>query len=130
MRSLTGASITAALQAELEQRVHVGAQGAGEAPYLRLQPGSLDQLDRPPVLLGDAGEARLDPVDSEVVQQPRDLELLIRVEDDADRLLAVAERRVVEPDLAADAHVVVHATGPDPVAHVRYLSSRSGSCRG
>ena len=82
-------------QAELEQRVHVGAKRAGEAPDLRLQPGSLDQLDRPPVLVGDAGEARLDPVDAELVEQPRDLELLLRVEDDADRLLAVAERRVV-----------------------------------
>ena len=98
---------------ELEQRVHVSAEGAGETPHLRPQPRALDQLDGPPVLLRDAGEAGLDPVDAELVQEPRDLELLLGIEDDADRLLAVAQRRVVQADLAADADVVVQVSGPD-----------------
>ena len=37
-----------------------------------------------------------------LVEQPRDLELLLRVEHDADGLLAVAQRRVVEADAAVD----------------------------
>ena len=66
------------------------------------KPGGGDQLDRLPVVVRDAREAGLDPVDPELVEQPGDLELLLRVEHDADRLLAVAQRRVVEADAAAD----------------------------
>ena len=89
--------------AELDERLEVGRHGAREAPHLGAQPGAGDELDRVPVVLRDAREARLDPLDPELVEQPRDLELLLRVEHDADGLLAVAQRRVVEPDVAADA---------------------------
>src|SRR5262249_27378220 len=91
---------------------------------------ALDQLDRAPVLCGHAREPTLDPIDAELVEQTSDLELLLRVEDDADGLLPVAERRVVEADVPADAHLVVQLPGPDLVAHATYRSSRSGSCRG
>ena len=47
------------------------------------------------------GEAGFDPLDSEPVEQPRDLELLLGVEDDADGLLSVAQRGVVEADRPA-----------------------------
>ena len=86
--------------AELDERLEVGGHGAREAPDLRAQPGGRDQLHRVPVVLRDAREPRLDAVDAELVEQLRDLELLLRVEHDADGLLAVAERRVVQPDAA------------------------------
>ena len=62
------------------------------------RPAAGDQLDGAPVVVGDAREAGLDPLDPEPVEQPRDLELVLRREDDADRLLAVAQRRVVQAD--------------------------------
>src|SRR6185437_11715337 len=88
-----------------------------EAPDLGLQPRAGDQLDRPAVVLRHAGEPGLDPPDPEPVQQPRDLELLLGREDDADRLLAVAQRRVVQADLAADRVAVVQRARPDQVGH-------------
>ena len=75
-----------------------------------------------PVVLRDAREAGLDPVDAELVEQPRDLELLLRIEDDADGLLAVTERRVVQPDAAAHAVRVVQAP-------VQIWPLNSGRCR-
>src|SRR5262249_11163144 len=79
-----------------------------------------------PVVVGDPREPRLDPVDPELVEQPRDLELLLGIEHDADRLLAVAERRVVEPHAAADAIRVAQRAGPDHV--VRHaLTTPSGN---
>ena len=76
-----------------------------------------DAADRLPVVGRDAREARLDPVDPELVEQARDLELLLRVEDDPDGLLAVAQRRVVEADAAAEPVGVVQRPGPDQLAH-------------
>ena len=55
-------------------------------------------FDRVPVVLRDAREAGLD-ASMPSSSSPRDLELVIGVEDDADGLLAVAERRVVHPTL-------------------------------
>ena len=86
--------------ARLEQRLDVGGHGARETPDLGAQPGADDQPQRLGVLGRDAREARLDPVDAERVERRRDLELRLRVEHDADRLLAVAQRRVVEADPA------------------------------
>ena len=99
-RSEIGDSITEKRDAELDERLEVGGHRAREAPDLGVQAGLRDQLDRAPVVVGDAREAGLDPVDPELVEQPRDLELLLRVEHDADGLLAVAQRRVVEADAA------------------------------
>src|SRR4051812_30441708 len=103
--------------AELDEELEVGGHGAREAPDLRLEPGAGDQLDGPPVILRHAWESRLDPPDPEPVEQPRDLELLLGREDDADGLLAVAQRRVVQADLAADRVAVVERAGPDQVGH-------------
>src|SRR5581483_474043 len=66
---------------------------------------------------------RLDPVDPELVEQPGDLELLLGIEHDADRLLAVAEGRVVEADAAADAVRVVQRPGPDLARQQRTIPS-------
>ena len=56
---------------------------------------------------------------AELVEQPRDLELLLGIEDDADGLLAVAQRRVVQADAAADAVAVVQRARPD-LAHAAH----------
>src|SRR3954468_20328694 len=94
-----------------------GGHGPGEAPGLRVEPGAGDQLAGPPVILRHAWESRLDPPDPEPVEQPRDLELLLGIQDDADRLLAVSQRGVVEADLAADRVAVVQRARPDQVGH-------------
>ena len=99
-RSEIGDSITEKRTPELDERLEVGRHGAREAPDLGAQAGGRDQLDRLPVVGRDAREAGLDPVDAELVEQPGDLELLLGVEHDADGLLAVAQRRVVEADAA------------------------------
>src|SRR5207244_3676856 len=88
--------------AELYERLEVGGNGSREPPDLAFEPGLGDQPDRLPVVLRDPRESCLDPVDPEAVEEPRDLELLLGVEHDADRLLAVAESRVVETYGAAD----------------------------
>ena len=88
---------------ELDERFQVGRDRAGEAPHLGAQAGPGDELHRIPVVLRHAREAGLDAVDAEVVEQARDLELLLGVEHDADRLLAVAQGGVVQPHAAADA---------------------------
>ena len=71
-------------------------------------PAALIELDRAPVLGRDAREARLDPVDPGGVERDGDLELLLRRQDDADRLLAVAQRRVVEADDAVRLRIERH----------------------
>ena len=105
------------LHAELDEELEVGRHRAREAPDLGLQARACDQLDSAPVVLGDTRESRLDPFDAEGVEQARDLELVLRREDDADGLLTVAQRRVVQTDAAADAVGVVERAGPDQVGH-------------
>src|SRR5205823_4190789 len=112
----------------LDDRLHVVRHGAREAPRLRAQPGVADQLDCPPVLLGHAREADLDAIDAEPVEQPRDLQLLLGCQDDADGLLTVAQRRVVKTDPLAGAlahDVVVDRPRPDlgAVDHVAVAST-------
>src|SRR5215210_185222 len=75
---------------ELHEGLEVRGHRAREAPDLRAQAGVRDQLHGFPVVLRDAREAGLDAVDAELVEQTRDLELLLRVEHHPDRLLAVA----------------------------------------
>ena len=100
-------------QAELEERLDVRLHRAGEAPDLGAQARVANQLDRPPVLRGDAREPGLDPLDPELVERARDLQLLLGVEDDSDGLLAVPKRRVVEADLRLEAVRVVDRAGPE-----------------
>ena len=92
-----------------------------------LRPASRDEPDRLRVLCRDAREPGLDPVDAGIVEQPRDLELLLRAEHDADGLLAVAERRVVQADAAVDAVRVVELAGPDQVGHATTPSGNGDS---
>ena len=89
-------------------------------------PRAGDQLDRAPVVVRHAREPRLDPPDAEPVQQPRDLQLVLRAEHDAHRLLAVAQGRVVEPDAAAEAVRVVDRAGPDEIGHPHTTPSGNG----
>src|SRR5487761_1441804 len=109
--------------AELAQRFEVGRDGAGEAPHLGAQAGAGDELDRVPVVLRHARESRLDAIDAELVEQACDFELLLRVEDDADGLLAVAQRRVVQADMPADDMAVVEAPCPYEIAQQRTTPS-------
>src|SRR5207247_3568482 len=102
---------------QLDERLEIGRHGPGEAPDLGVQPRFENQLERALVVGRDAREAGLDPLDPELVESPRDLELLLRVEDDADRLLPVAERRVVEADLRVHRRAAVDPAGPAAVAH-------------
>jgi hypothetical protein len=103
----------ARLHAELHERLHVRAHGAREAPDLGRQAGARDQLDGAVVVFGHPREPRLDPLDAGVREGARDLELVVGRQDDTDRLLPVAERRVVEADLSVDLVRSVEASGPD-----------------
>ena len=103
--------------AERDERLEVGRHRPREAPHLGSQARLGDQLDRLPVVVGHARESRLDTVDAEVVEQARDLELLLGVEHDADGLLAVPQRRVVQPDVAANRVRIVQGAGPDQLVH-------------
>src|SRR5262249_47661232 len=105
------------LDAELDEELEVGRHSPGETPDLGLQARAGDQLDGAPIVLRDARESGLDPSDPEAVEQPRDLELLLGREDDADGLLAVAQRGVVEADVATDCVTVIERAGPDQVGH-------------
>ena len=98
LASEIGLSTTAARDAELCEQLDVGLHRAGKAPHLGAEARVCDQPDRLCVLLRDAREAGLDPVDARVVEGARDRKLVLRREDDADGLLAVAEGRVVETD--------------------------------
>ena len=102
---------------QLDERLEIGRHCPGEAPDLGVQPRLENHLERALVVGGDAREACLDPLDPELVEPTRDLELLLRVENDADRLLAVPERRIVEADLGVDRRVAVDLAGPDAVVH-------------
>ena len=108
------------LDAELDQSLDIGAHGAREAPDLGAEAGGGDAADGLVIVFRDPGEAGLDAAHAELVQQPRDLELLARVEHHADRLLAVAQRRVVEADLGLEAERVVELARVD---HVRTTPS-------
>ena len=72
-----------------------------------------------------SSETRGNPASIRSIPSPSiaagELELLLGVEDDADGLLAVAERRVVEADRAADRVRVVQRARPDqlPVSRQR-----------
>ncbi len=63
----------AGADAELDERLHVRVDGAGEAPDLGLEAGVADQLDRAPIVRRHAWEAGLDPLDAELVQTAREL---------------------------------------------------------
>src|SRR5262249_29180738 len=98
-----------------------------EPPDLGAEARVRDALHGLPVVVRDSREPCLDAVDPQLVEQARDFELLFRVEDDADRLLAVAQGRVVEADVASDAVRVVEGAGPDEVfRHVRTPPSGNG----
>ena len=113
-RSEIGDSITEKRTPSSTSASRSAGHRAREAPDLglRARPAEM-QLDRVPVVGRDAREPGLDPVDAELVEQARDLELLLGVEHDADGLLAVAQRRVVEADVPAEAVRVVQRAGPD-----------------
>ena len=111
--------------AELDERLEVGGHRTREAPDLARRPAAAISSTASPVVLRDAREAGLDAIDAELVEQPRDLELLLRVEHDADGLLAVAQRRVVEADAPADAVRIVQR--PVQISSAAHHSVREAS---
>jgi hypothetical protein len=126
------------VHAELYELLDVRLNCAGEAPDLGRETCAGDQLDRAPVVLRDARETGFDAVDPEPVECACQLELLLGVENDPDRLLAVAQRGVVQPHAPAQLVRTVDLAGPDhrttpsgkgdsfcaPSAVIRKLSSR------
>ena len=76
------------------RRVDVGHVGAGQAGDDRSFDGAGDGLHRLEVARRGDREARLDHVDAQARELLGDLQLLLRVQRDARRLLAVAQRRV------------------------------------
>ena len=103
--------------AQLDERLEIGRHSPREAPDLRIQARLENEPERALVVGRDSRKAGLDPLDSEGVEPARDLELLPRVEDNADGLLPVAERRVVEADLGVDLRAAVDLTGPHAIVH-------------
>src|SRR5262249_2277243 len=85
-------------------RVDVGLVGAGEPADDRPLHVVGDRLDSLEVTGRGDREAGLDHVDAEPGELLRDLDLLLRVEGDARRLLAVAQGRIedVDPVLVRD----------------------------
>ena len=81
----------------------VGARQAGDDGAVDLAGDRLDGLE---VARRGDREARLDDVDAEPRELVGDLELLARVQRDAGRLLAVAQRRV-EDEYSVRVHVVL-----------------------
>src|SRR4051794_10202016 len=118
----------AGADAELRERLDVGLDRAGEAPDLSVETGVPDQLDGAPVVRGHAREARLDPLDAEPVEPARELELVLRSEHDADGLLAVTQRRVVEGDTRLEPVRFVELPGPE-FRHGRGVPPRSFASR-
>ena len=120
----------ARLQAELDERLDVGRDSAREAPDLGPKASPRDELDGAPVLVRYTREPGLDPLDPELVDRARELELLLRREDDAHRLFPVPKGRVVEADLGVEAMAVVDGAGPEAAAHRKssgIRDSRSGA---
>ena len=68
----------------VDLELDIGGDGAGEAPDLRAEAGGGDQPDRLSVVVRDAREARLDPVDAGLVESARELELHLGREHDGD----------------------------------------------
>jgi hypothetical protein len=83
-------------EAEIEHRVNVIRYSARKTPELRAQAVGHDHLYRATVVIRDARKADFNSVNTERVDETRDLELLVRPEDDADRLFSVSEGRVVQ----------------------------------
>ena len=121
------------LQAELDERLHVGLHRAREAPDLGVEPGVEDERDRPRVVRGHAREAR---PRSDRCRPPTSALAISSFcsgdKHDADRLLAVAQRRVVEADRDARLRLErlrVEVAGPDLRAverHARTIPSGNG----
>ena len=79
------------LQSEAEQLFHIPTSCAGKAPNLGVFQARLqDQRDGFPVFLRHLGKPCFDATHAEFVQFLGDFEFLLRTENDADRLLAVA----------------------------------------
>ena len=88
-------------QAEANQFLDVGANGAREAPELGLQVRLRHQLDGFGIFHGNARETGFDAADADLVELAGDLELLLWRQDDADGLFAVSQGGVVEADFGA-----------------------------
>ena len=123
--------------AEAQKFVHIGANGAGEAPDFGFKAGVGDEFERFGVVGGDARKAGFDALDAERIQRAGDFQFLRRGKNDADGLLAVAERGVVEMDGfrlregGADFGALVEIADPDAFvlricAHGSFAQALSG----
>jgi hypothetical protein len=90
-----------AVDAAVHGEVDVPPDAAGEARHPGVQPEVGDPRDGRPLAGAGAGAAGLDDRDARRVQPAGDVDLLVGRQRDARRLLAVPQRRVQNPYLAA-----------------------------
>ncbi len=83
-------------QSQPHQLVHIGFHGARESPEFGFQPRLLHQLNGFRIFGRDPRKTGFDAADAQFVELAGDLQLLLRREHHPDRLLAVAQRRVIE----------------------------------
>ena len=86
--------------------VEILAHCAGERGDGRAGDGAGDRADTLEIPRRRAREARLDDVDAEPLQLRRDRRFFMRLQRDAGRLLAVAQRRIEYLDPAGHEHVL------------------------
>ena len=84
LRSETAPRSPGEPEAERDECLDVGLNRAREAPDLGVEAGLRDQPDGSRVVVRHARESGLDAVDPELVEEPRDLELLVGAERNAD----------------------------------------------
>ena len=91
--------------------------------------GGRDGADAFEVAGRRAGEAGLDDVDAEPLELLGDLRLLVRLQRDARRLLAVAQRRIEDLDPAGHEHFLLRGCAEDaPVVWRGRRLRRAGAC--
>src|SRR4029077_12920069 len=109
---------------ELDESLDVRLDRARETPDLGVQACVADQLYGTPVVLRDTRKAGFDSLDPESVEPSCKVELVVGSEDDADGLLAVSERRIVEADLCRERMPGVERAGPECSARRQRFDSR------
>ena len=86
-----------AVHARLDRHARVVHVAADVREDLGVEPEPADGLAVQPALLRGRGARQLDVVDPELVQRPRDLDLLLRVEEGVGELLALSQRALDDP---------------------------------
>ena len=113
----------------LPAAVDVGEIRAGEAADHRVAGEPGDLADGLEIALGGDGKAGLDDVHAHLVEQGRDLELLVEGHGRAGRLLAVAQGGVEDQDVVLGWGLVGHCAGSSDSGLLRRFDSDPLSAR-